>query len=465
MSKRISRTLAPMLLKTLKASRIPPTVALSNMMRVCVLSLCLPKGTDRTYYAVARGHTPGIFTTWKKARKSIHGFKGALYKSFKHRQEAEKWLSKQWREDEDSSSDDDSSSTSDTGYEPRRASTKSGEAASKFSQGTFVQISDPAHAGADPSVGKPDQLYNTAIDVEVEVLGVLCPKGVSNEVKRELMETAVDVVSLPGKLSNIEANGGMDQLAATLGELSSFESRRAGFVARDTQWQAKNRNALDRIKTLEDLINGTEELSSQRARVMANMCSNMCEVLMKAGWTLGDSKMFVEAGLLPRIIRATMEYYFYLLLHLRQLSSGIASNWKNIGRIHLLHHAIQLRNIRTYAVRRSQVLLQVYTYLRDSSASSFMSLKLFGKVTNQLRESVLGQSTSLTTTGESKAHLCAHCNSSIVHEGGTEDCVFTKFKQRRARAIARVLFPKITDDPDSRDEIVKEAIEAEEAKG
>jgi hypothetical protein len=413
---------------------------------------------------VARGHTPGIFTKWKQARKSIQGFKGALHKSFKHRREAAIWLSKHLQENSDSSSDDDSSSESDAGSGTRgHTTTKPGGAGSKCSNGTFVQVADPAHAGADPSVGKPDELYDTSIDVEAEVLGVLCPKGISEEVKRELMETAVDVVSLPGKLTNIEANGGMDQLAATLGELSSFESRRAGFVARDTQWQAKNRNALDRIKTLEDLINGTEELSTQRDRVMSNMGSNMCEVLMKAGWTLPDSKMFVEAGLLPRIIRATMDHYFYLLLHLRHLSSGPVTNWKNIGRIHLLHHATQLRNIRTYAVRRSQVLLQVYTYLRDSSASGYMSLKLFGKVTSQLREAVSGQ-TSLTT-GESKAHLCAHCNSSILHEGGTEDCVLMKFKQRRARAIARTLFPKITNDPDGREEIVNEAIQEEEAKG
>jgi hypothetical protein len=112
-----------------------------------------------------------------------------------------------------------------------------------------------------PLENQPEQLHDTAINVEVEVFGVFCPKDLYNEVRRKLMETALDVVSLPGKLSNIEANGGMDQLTATLGELSSFEARRAGFVARDKKWQAKNRNALDRIKTLEDLIDGTEELS------------------------------------------------------------------------------------------------------------------------------------------------------------------------------------------------------------
>jgi hypothetical protein len=419
------------------------------------------------FYAVARGRTPGIFTSWKKAWKSVQAFDGALYKTFKHRRDAALWLSKQWQDAEPSSSEDDYSSDSDLEPSSRSTRTNPKEVLQNCSQGTYVQIANPEHAGADPSVGKPEQLYDTSINVEAEVLGILCPKGISNDVRRELMETAVDVVSLPGKLSNVDANGGMDQLAATLGELSAFQSRRAGFVPRDTQWQAKNRNALDRLKTLEDLISGTEELSTQRERVMSNMGSNMCEVLMKAGWTLPDSKMFVEAGLLPRIIRATMQYYFFLLLHLRHISSGPAENWKNLGRIHLEHHAMQLRNIRTYAVKRSQVLLQTYTYLRDSSAASFMSLKLFGKVTNQLRETVSGGSTvpQSSSGGESGEHVCGHCNTSSVHDGGTEDCVLKKFKQRRARAIARTLIPKISADPDNREEIVKEVLQAEEAKG
>jgi hypothetical protein len=36
-----------------------------------------------------------------------------------------------------------------------------------------------------------------------------------------------------------------------------------------------------------------------------------------------------------------------------------------------------------------------------------------------------------------------------------------KFKQRRAHPIAHTLLPKITDDPDSHEEIVNEAIKEE----
>lgn len=40
------------------------------------------------YYAVAAGRTTGIFTSWPEARAQVEGFPGAVYKSFKTREQA-----------------------------------------------------------------------------------------------------------------------------------------------------------------------------------------------------------------------------------------------------------------------------------------------------------------------------------------------------------------------------------------
>ena len=42
-----------------------------------------------SYYAVRRGHNPGIYTDWESARKEVDGFSGAEHKCFKT--EAEAW--------------------------------------------------------------------------------------------------------------------------------------------------------------------------------------------------------------------------------------------------------------------------------------------------------------------------------------------------------------------------------------
>ena len=40
------------------------------------------------YYAVRKGRTPGVYENWEACRQEIHGFSGAVYKSFPTRQEA-----------------------------------------------------------------------------------------------------------------------------------------------------------------------------------------------------------------------------------------------------------------------------------------------------------------------------------------------------------------------------------------
>ena len=43
-------------------------------------------------YAVKRGIRTGIFTDWQSCKEAVDGFKGALYKGFANRTEAEAWL-------------------------------------------------------------------------------------------------------------------------------------------------------------------------------------------------------------------------------------------------------------------------------------------------------------------------------------------------------------------------------------
>ncbi|MPN00806.1 hypothetical protein SDC9_148004 [bioreactor metagenome] len=44
------------------------------------------------YYAVKAGRETGLFTTWAACKKSIHGFSGAVYKSFESESAAQDWL-------------------------------------------------------------------------------------------------------------------------------------------------------------------------------------------------------------------------------------------------------------------------------------------------------------------------------------------------------------------------------------
>ena len=44
------------------------------------------------FYGVVKGHVPGIYTTWDEAKAQVHGYKDAMYKSFKTEAEAKEYM-------------------------------------------------------------------------------------------------------------------------------------------------------------------------------------------------------------------------------------------------------------------------------------------------------------------------------------------------------------------------------------
>ena len=44
------------------------------------------------YYAVYKGHNTGIFNNWNECKKSINGYKGAIYKKFNNKHDAEHFI-------------------------------------------------------------------------------------------------------------------------------------------------------------------------------------------------------------------------------------------------------------------------------------------------------------------------------------------------------------------------------------
>ena len=44
------------------------------------------------YYAVAKGHNPGIYTDWDTTNENVKGFAGAIYESFKSMEEAHEYI-------------------------------------------------------------------------------------------------------------------------------------------------------------------------------------------------------------------------------------------------------------------------------------------------------------------------------------------------------------------------------------
>jgi hypothetical protein len=233
--------------------------------------------------------------------------------------------------------------------------------------------------GPDPSLGNPTKIYGQSIQVKPEVLKLLCPKGVTAPVRKEIMEASIDVVSLHGKFqttAGITSDGShiMNQFAEAVGDMTDTNARRGGSLPRDTQWRLSSRNAQDQLKTVDDLNSAAEELSGQFDNITSNMDSALKEILYNAGWTAEDSVSFCILGLLPRIIRASLTAFTELHLHFQQLESLNIPLIRMRGKEQVLHHARALGWIRCFALTRSQLVLQVYMYLRTRNPRASWTL-------------------------------------------------------------------------------------------
>ena len=306
---------------------------------------------------------------------------------------------------------------------------------------------DIEHIGPDKSTGS--EIHGVSIDVEEDILKILCPKNTTLEVQQELMETAIDVAALPGKLQSLESGNAMNQLAEVVSELSGMQAARNGRQPRDTQWRLTTRNALERIKSLEDLITSADEISQQKTKVLGNMDSGMGAILRGEGWAVDDAKLYSQASLLPWVVRDTLSLYYDLLLFLRTVSSSTnnADTWDLTDKEYVQHHADKLCTIRMYANKRSQVVLQTYTYLRDSkNLDKFTSPQLLTTLTRRLQDIYTAQRPT-PAPGPQKGSLfgCGHCHGDF-HKGGRKDCPLHTLKINRARKLGPEIDKKSDED-------------------
>jgi hypothetical protein len=402
------------------------------------------KKNNRAVYGVARGHRTGIFYRWNEVIRSVQGYSGAMYKRFRSKEAACAWLAEK-RASGFGDNDPDSGDTWATLREESEIRQAVGGRSAPNDPSMprtslpLDRIVDLKTVGPDPSSGKPTEIYGQSIQVEPEVLKLLCPKGVTAPVRKEIMEASIDVVSLPGKFSNIAGTSSdgshiMDQFAEAVGGMTDTNTRCGGSLPRDTQWRMPSRNALDQLKTVEELNSAAEELSGKFDNVTNNMESATKEILYNDGWTPEDADSFCISGLLPCIIRSSLMTFMELHMHFQKLAIKYPTHWDKVGKEHALHHARALGRICRFALTRSQLVLQVYMYLRDQKSKGFMDVKLLGSLRMKCQGLALGRLPpgGGTTTQQWN---CAHCHSSL-HQGGAKKCPFGEFKAKAARRMA-----------------------------
>jgi hypothetical protein len=196
-------------------------------------------------------------------------------------------------------------------------------------------------------------MYNTPTDMDSVLLKTLCPKGVTQALREQLLEAAPDILQAPGKLpagsSTTDAAAIADSLANAFEQIADIQAVKSGLIVpRYTQFRNPNWNYLNdkTLRTLEDLETGREELEAQASEIMGNMEATICQILFVNGWARGNIDIFLASGLLPNVMRSTMALYQALWMHLCTLT--LKHPFKVVS-LHIKHHADKLCTLWVYA--------------------------------------------------------------------------------------------------------------------
>ena len=401
---------------------------------------------DKKYYAVARGVTPGVYTTWTEARGHVDGFRNAMHRSFKSKAKARQYVEdhRDPQAGDDSDDDDDwasNPSSSDSEAPPTKDPPQRRRAGDKTTHPSTEYMTP------DPSMGKPKEFFGMAVADEKAMIKAMSPPGVDDETTRKLLAGAtLDAVQLPGRF-NTTAEDGPSSVAEAIAELA--EDKRGEWAGdgfrRDVQWKSAKRTSLKTITSRETLQERHTELQGLKGDVYENQVNAYRAILSDLHWSEASIIAWSQLNWYQRIGNDTFEYYTNLHLHLIELS--LKQGW-SYAAISLAHHTSKLANIRAQAPSRLCCLVRIYIYLRDANRQSFYSEKLQEKRNREVMEEISSLKALGGGSGSGGGGVvgsgapCKKCGSTL-HPGGKNKCPFKSLSDAEARKKAKALVEQL----------------------
>jgi hypothetical protein len=446
-TKTISRVVSSGAVSSLAAddmSSVPSTVVLDSHGR-------MPSSRARRWYALSVGRTTGIFENKDAALKSVLKFPHGCYKGFHVKSSAEEWLRLRRSTNKNATRRDDSSlkSSDSTHYVP----TDSDDPCSSSGPTRPIDsILDVTKVGHDPSVGDSTRLFDTSTAIKSVLMKMLCPKGVTQAVRDQLIEASPDILMSPGKsstmfsgASSFDAAALADSFANAVEQLSDVQAAKAGLtIPHDTQFKNPNRTYLNdkTLKSGEDLESSREDLESQSTEILQTMEATMSQILFVNEWTKRDIDLYLASGLLPNVMRLSMAHYQSLWLHLCTLT---LKHPFNVVTLHIKHHANKLRSLRQFSQTRCRLLIRAYIYLRDAKHKNYRDQSISDKIMALAFPSVLSLKPPETHTAnpEGRTYDCPHCMSD---KHLRVPCPAKRLRAKRAKELAVIAARTITTD-------------------
>jgi hypothetical protein len=421
------------------------------------------------WYAVAKGKegASGIYDSWAEASVMVNGVSGAIYRKFREYEDAWDFVQR-YLDSVDASRNSGTTpkvikeDDEDAMKEEERHKRAAAELAlqvpiecktapsfgSAESPRDFMRTRDATNsflpllelAGPDSSTKKEEEIFGIDMGSEIELRNGISPPGLTADVKRDLANTMVDVVALPGGYhgGNEEDSGGNDMalLGAAMQELvHQGRTTTENSMKSDLNWRSSKRTSLKELRSLEGLRKRIKVLLKLRTKVTKSMMRAVRNSCKRGGWLdQGQVEAWAQGGHYTRIVRDTMDWYLSLHQHLMGLATTEAP-WSYV-QIEIDHHVEEMEVIRNTQDSRLQALCSLYAYLRDGQASNWHSTSLQYKRNVEIYARSTGDTMSISSdslgAGSASFVGCSHCGTTL-HLGGKDKCPWGYLQPVKAR--------------------------------
>ena len=324
--------------------------------------------------------------------------------------------------------------------------------------------------GPDPSTGSSTIFGIDPADVNKMDEFLLPPNVGDGETRQEFYDLAMDVASLPGgyRLTDDDDHGHAEWLARAFGRAKYSPYR---------NWRKVTNNALARISSSKELLQFVKDVEKTIDRHRKAQEQRMRSFLLACRVPADVVALYIQSGMLPRILQETYRFYMGLLETLRSAyweTSGSA--WKG-GYVDQMvrHHSTELGQIRLTAADYRMHLLDTYVYLRNAHKEKFQDPSftryLLYSVAKGTSEDHGSDGTPEASGGTSATSRCKHCRRIGIHSGlAKEDCplrglpakkaqqAVANLNKKQAKAVATEIKNKLAEDPKAdQDKLISDA--------
>lgn len=328
----------------------------------------------------------------------------------------------------------------------------------------------------DPSTGNSRMIYGEHIPRIREEAG---PPGMRAKDVDELFEAALDVSELPGTSVSKYVKAEAQLEAETQGAMQVAQAviqaqGGSGSKVYDQTWMSIRRHGLRYVKDGATLLEVTKNVKKAKEAAFQKQTNRIFDFMIRRNYDEGEVDLYLASGFLPRIVAASFENYYSLLVQARELHMSHPEPWDGGPADTLVqHHSEKLLMLRMNAESRRDLILRTYAYLRDSAQKSYyhesqtealwdrMST-LTEKLANSRRG---GGGTGGGGGGGSggggggggggdRKPTCSHCKSRELHEAmkvgvGKAECPLASLGGREARQAAKEILAEVKGTPDA----------------